>query len=125
MAGTDLRKAFGHLGAIAQRAVDRAPLVLSTADCVENPRTDLERWTMAEMLVMATGDLTNPVAEVILVVSGDCPFHAIQPMHNTDRPLHHQTLPVPTEGTHAVASQASSFVQGGGNQCWRPGKVSR
>jgi hypothetical protein len=69
---------------------------------------------MAEMLVMAT-ELTNPVAEVILVVSGDCLFHANQPVCNTDRPLHHQTLRVPTEGTHIVATQASSFVQGGCN----------
>ena len=110
MAGTDLRKAFGHLGAIAQRAVDRAPLVLSTADCVENPRTDLERWTMSEMLVMATGELTNPVAEVILVVSADRPFHLIQPTRNID-------------GTRLRSSVSGGEVEA--DQCARSGMASR
>jgi hypothetical protein len=110
MAGTDLRKAFWHLGAIAQRAVNRAPLVLSTADCVENPRTDLERWTMSEMLVMATGELTNPVAEVILVVSADRPFHLIQPTRNID-------------GTRLRSSVSGGEVEA--NQCARSGMASR
>ena len=110
MAGTDLRKAVWHLGAIAQRAVNRAPLVLSTADWIENPKADLEWRPMAEMRVLATAQLGSPVPEIILVVSADRPFHLIQTTRNIDGP------------------RLRSSVSGGeveANQCARSGMASR
>src|SRR5487761_1442887 len=59
--------------------------MLSASDRIEGPRADLEWRTMTKMLVVATGELGDPVAEVILVVTGNRPLHAVQLTLRTGR----------------------------------------
>lgn len=74
--GANRAEALGQLGSVTERAVDRCPEPCSPSLGLQHPCPDLERWPMAEVLIMTAGEMGDPVRFRILVVAGDDALHA-------------------------------------------------
>lgn len=68
-------QALGHLTALAQRAVDRHIEALAPSAAVEHPGAVRERRAVADVLVVETGELRDPVAFVVAVEANDARNH--------------------------------------------------
>jgi hypothetical protein len=64
-----------HFAAVAQRAVHRRADVLSSASIGEHPRTLEERRLMTDMLIVQTGQLSDPITMLVLVEAINRPDH--------------------------------------------------
>lgn len=73
--GANQTKGFGQFRPVAQRAFEwrakpvRAPLGL------QHPRSELERRTMPDVLVVTAGELGDPVAFIVTVITSDGALH--------------------------------------------------
>jgi hypothetical protein len=75
--GTQQVRETGGLAALfAEPAAERCPEPFATAVGLEDPRPLVERRLMTDVLLVAAGELRDPVAALVLVVADD---RALQP----------------------------------------------
>jgi hypothetical protein len=73
--GTNQAEIAGQLGSVTERAVEWCPEPLGASLSLQHPSSELERWSVADVLVVATGELGHPVGLLVLVVAGDRSLH--------------------------------------------------
>ena len=74
-AGPGQAKPVRELGAVTQRAVQRGAQPRFSFVGVEDPRSELERRAVTDMLVVPAGQLGYPVVFVVGVKARDCTLH--------------------------------------------------
>jgi len=74
-AGTDKAEAVGQFGSVTKRTVERCPEPVVAPLVLLDPRSELEWRSVTDVLVVATGELGDPVALVVWVIASDGTLH--------------------------------------------------
>jgi hypothetical protein len=82
--GIDCSVHFGPLcsrwrqaGGSPERAVEWSSDPLGATRVVQHPRTELEWWSVADVLAVAAGKLRDPVSRLVLAKAGDRTIHSV------------------------------------------------
>jgi hypothetical protein len=84
-------ESLGHFSSVTERTLEGHPEFGCPPRLFGYPRSELERWTVTDVLVVAARELCHPLGNFVLVVSGDSSFHNDQ-------------------GTCALSESASAFT---------------
>jgi hypothetical protein len=68
-------EAVWQFGSVTEGAVERRTESRLPPLGVECPRSGLEWWTVADVLAMTAGELSDPLAFLVTVVTGDRSLH--------------------------------------------------
>ena len=66
---------LGHFGSVTERTLEGHAELGRPSRFFGYPGSKLKRWTVTNMLVVATLELCHPFGNFVLVVGGDCSFH--------------------------------------------------